>query len=198
MKLDRFVLLMGGVLAGLFGLLVGGVALSSSAAAPGLPALGQPGAEPAATEGCPLSGQPVLVFYDDFESGAPGWSSVGPGNTWAVWSRRAHSGTLAYHADTPGSITDQRLISPPIAVPNTALPLYFTFWHYRNLEDSPWGSCYDAALLEVSTDGGASRQPVDGGALPVGCYDSWISSFTNPLYGLNGWCGNSQTWGKAS
>lgn len=194
MKLGRLVLLMGGVLAGLFGLLVGGVALSSSAAAPGLSVPGQPGAEPASSEGCPISGRPVLLFYDDFESGAPGWSSVGPGNTWALWSQRVHSGSYAYHAYTPVYPTDQRLTSPPIVLPADQLPITLSFWNYQELEAN--SVCYDGALVEISADGGASWQQPEERTM-IGRYRGRISrGFGNPLGGRQAWCGDPQPWTK--
>lgn len=201
MRLDRFVLVMGGVLAGLFGLLAGGVALSSSAAAPGLPVLGQPGAEPLPSEGCPLSGQPVLLFYDDFESGAPGWISDGPGNTWALWSQRVHSGRYAYHAYAPPYITDQRLMSPPIFLPPDKTPITLSFWNYQQLER--WGpggwsflfQCYDGALLEISTSEDASWETAgnrwsDIIAVPFGV----TRGVGNPLGGEEAWCEDPQPW----
>ncbi|MCS6844022.1 MAG: trypsin-like peptidase domain-containing protein [Caldilineales bacterium] len=143
---------------------------------------------------CPVGAQLVTLFADDFESGAAGWTSEGSGNTWALWSQRVRSGAFAYHADTPSTVTDQRLASPAIPLPATELPIYLSFWNYQHMESRGSGGCFDGGLLEVSTNGGATWQQVEAGLL-TDPYDGPISSgFNNPLAGRPAWCGDPQDW----
>jgi hypothetical protein len=66
------------------------------------------------------------------------------------------------------------------------------FWHVPNLENSGSTACYDGGILEVSTNGGSSWTQVLNANLLVGPYTGAVSTaFSNPLAGLQAWCGAS-------
>jgi len=58
--------------------------------------------------------------------------------------------------------------------------------------ESRTGGCYDAGILDVSTNGGATWAQITSGLL-TDPYNGPIAS-GNPLAGLNGWCGDPQDW----
>jgi lysyl endopeptidase len=133
------------------------------------------------------------VLYDyGFESGASGWTSGGTGNTWALVTTNPHSGANHYRGLGSSSVSDQRLISPAVALPAGENPVVLKFWHTPNLEASGTTACFDGGILEVSTNGGATWTQVPNASLLAGGYRGAISSsYSNPLAGLQGWCGSS-------
>ncbi len=142
---------------------------------------------------CNLGVTPAEVFADDLESGAPGWSSSGTGDTWALASGQVHSGVFAYHADDVDEVSDQYLDSPSIVLPTGEAPLTLQFWNYQEIEDSGTG-CFDGAVAEISTDGGMNWIRLEAELL-TDPYDGPVStSFSNPLAGENAWCGDPQDW----
>ncbi len=127
-------------------------------------------------------------------SGASGWTSSGTGNTWAQSDQRVNSGSFSWKAVNPASVSDQRLVSPPIDLPSGQSPLTFQFFQYRDIEERSAGGCWDAGILEVSTNAGASWTQVPTADLLVDPYTGQVQSgFGNPLVGLNGWC-DLQDW----
>lgn len=147
----------------------------------------------AAPGDCTLGTLPNALLSEGFESGVNGWTlgSGSTGNTWALWSSNVHSGSYAFHANGSASTSDQRLVSPAIALPSGENPLTLKFWNRQVLE-SRTGGCYDAGILEVSTNGGSSWTQITSGLL-TDPYNGPIAS-GNPLAGLNGWCGDPQDW----
>ncbi|MEA3337413.1 MAG: S8 family serine peptidase, partial [Chloroflexota bacterium] len=113
----------------------------------------------AAPGDCGPGTTPYQVFFDDFESGAVGWTTGGTASTWGVGGGVAPSGPVSgssvYHADDVGFVSDQYLISPAVALPVGQLPLSLKFWNYQEIEDS-FSGCFDGGLLEISTNGGAT------------------------------------------
>jgi choice-of-anchor B domain-containing protein len=153
-------------------------------------------AAPAA--GCPLGTSAQVAWSESFETGAPGWTHSGTGDTWAVSGARTHDGVLAFLAVDSATVSDQRLVTPPIAVPAGQSPVTLQFWNWQQIEaEVPTAAltvgCRDGALLEVSTDGGGSWLPVN--TLLTDPYDGQVSSGTgNPLAGSSAWCGDPQDW----
>jgi carboxypeptidase T len=147
----------------------------------------------AAPGDCSPGTTPNTLYTTGFESGAGGWTTpAGTGsNTWAIATASPHSGTYHYRGAGTGSITDQRLVSPAIALPSGQNPVVLKFWHTPNLEPNGATNCYDGGILEVSTDGGATWTQVPSANLLVGPYRSGVvsGSFSNPLAGKNAWCG---------
>ncbi len=114
----------------------------------------------------------------------------GTGNTWALSTANPHSGANHYRGTDPATVTDQRLASPAVALPVGENPLVLKFWHVPNLENSGTTACFDGGILEVTTNGGTTWTQVPNANLLVGPYTGAVSgSFSNPLAGLQAWCG---------
>ncbi|MEW5987775.1 MAG: FG-GAP-like repeat-containing protein, partial [Chloroflexota bacterium] len=144
---------------------------------------------------CPAGTTPTALFSDGFETGAGGWTHSGAGDTWILSTERPYTGSFAYYATDVADVTDQLLVSPEVTLPAADQgPLTLQFWNYQAIEHRPQGGCFDGAILEISTDGGATYdQLVD--ELQTDPYDGLIySSSGNPLGGLAGWCGDVQDW----
>src|SRR6185295_17952661 len=47
---------------------------------------------------CPLGTVATALATEGFETGAPGWTSSGPGSTWSPSNAQVHSGVLSFHA----------------------------------------------------------------------------------------------------
>lgn len=154
---------------------------------------------------CPAGSVPSLVFEDDLEGGAAGWTSSGPANTWALSSTRVTSGLNAFYAADLDSTSDQRLQSPSIALPSlgdgvTKLTLQFN--NYQAFEaPNGDGRCWDAGVLEVSTNDGVSYAKVPQSALLTDPYDNILWNNTpgnNPIsnsYGATeAWCDELQPY----
>lgn len=148
---------------------------------------------------CPIDRTPFVVFSDDMENGANGWT-LGSGsiqNTWQQTTANAVSGTTAWNAENLASISDQRLISPSIQLPGTSvLPLTLRFWNRQEIEDA-FGACWDAAILEISTNGGTDWIELADPRLLFRAHDGIVNNFgggPNPLAGSPGWCGDPRDW----
>ena len=131
-----------------------------------------------------------VLFNDDMETGAPGWthSAASGTDSWALSTVRPNSPTHAWFAADPTSVADQRLVSPAVALPTTLNGLNLQFQQWRNIENSGAMACFDGGLLEVAIDGGAFTQ-VPGSQLATGPYTGIVSSsFSNPIAGSNAWC----------
>jgi hypothetical protein len=144
---------------------------------------------------------PLVHFADDFESGAPGWTHSGAGDSWALDDTPIDppppSGSWVFHARDTAWVTDQRLESPPIVLPPAdQTPITFQLWGSQSIEASAVG-CYDGGILEISIDGGstwAQLTPVPD----TDRYDGMVSAdFGNPLAGRMAWCGRPQPWDEA-
>lgn len=145
----------------------------------------------AAAGDCAPGSAPNVLLSEGFEAGAGGWTHSGTGDTWSIWSTRVHSGVAAFHGNGSGTASDQRLVSPAVALPTGQSPLSLKFWNYQWLEDRA-GGCYDGGILEVSTNGGLSWTQITSGLL-TDPYDGPFAS-GNPLGTVNAWCGDPQDW----
>ncbi len=141
-----------------------------------------------------------LHFEDDLESGAVGWTSSGTGDTWTLSDARVTSGENAFFAVDPITLSDQRLVSPAIALPAGVSPLTLQFQNYQLFEAPDGdGRCWDAGILEITTNGGTDWSQVPASAMLTDPYDNVIWNDTpgnNPIsndYGAtDAWCDNSQ------
>ncbi|MEZ5456390.1 MAG: S8 family serine peptidase [Lysobacteraceae bacterium] len=149
----------------------------------------------AAPGDCNLGDQVQTAFGEDFETGAVGWSSTGTGNTWAQSGSRVNSGSFSWKATDPDSASDQQLKSPAISLPGGQSPLTLQFFHYRDIEERSAGGCYDAGVIEVSTNGGGNWSAIPDAALLTDPYNGAIQS-GNVLVGRNGWC-NLKNWTRS-
>ena len=148
---------------------------------------------------CPIGLAALSVFSDDMENGANGWT-LGDGsiqNTWQQTTANAVSGTTAWNAENLASISDQRLVSPAIQLPGSAqLPLTLRFWNRQELEDAA-GACWDAGLLEISTNGGVDWTELSDPRILFRPHDGIVNTFAagpNPLAGSPAWCGDPRDW----
>jgi len=141
---------------------------------------------------CGAGTTPQTVYNYGFESGLNGWSlgSGSIGNTWADNTSDSHSGTHSWQADDPDVVSDQRFVSPSITLPPGQEPLTLQFWHKRDIEQENDSSCYDAAILEISTNGGSSWTQFDAPDLLTDPYDGTVSDCCgNPVANVEAWCG---------
>ena len=147
---------------------------------------------------CGVDVAPTIVFDDDMESGAGGWTHGAASGSIDLWTLgdTARSGALAWQAGAPaaGTPNDEWLISPSIALPGDLASLSLKFWNSQSLKSSS-GGCQDGAVLDISTDGGSSWLAVASSLLLSDPYDGAISSaFQNPLGNRQGWCGDPQAY----
>ena len=148
----------------------------------------------AAPGDCSPGSLPNAILNEGFEGGVNGWTSSGTGNTWALWGSNVHSGSYAFHANDPTTVSDQRLVSPPINLPAGQNPITLKFWN-RQVMESNGSNCFDGGILEVSTNGGSTWTQILDADLLTDPYNGLVStSYSNPLGGLRAWCGDPQDW----
>jgi hypothetical protein len=145
---------------------------------------------------CPVGQAPQEIYSTDFEAEDPGWSHTGTGDTWTLSGDRAHSGDQSFLATDVPTLSDQQLVSPAISLPEDQEPLFLEFWNYQEIErNSTDEFCFDAAILEISTDDGGSWTKVPSTGLLTDPYHLPVSdNFDNPLAGQEAWCGDPQDW----
>jgi hypothetical protein len=161
---------------------------------------------------CAENATTIVAFEDDLESGAVGWTHMSNPDTdntgldtWILSSARTSSGVNAWYAQDTETKTDQLLISPEIDLPGieeSPITLYFSNFQFFEVPNTD-GRCWDAGILEVTTDGGTSWAQVPNGSLLTDPYDNIIWNSTpgnNPItedYGATqAWCPNPppQDW----
>lgn len=150
----------------------------------------------AAPGDCGPGSEPVFYFQDDMEGGVGDWTHSAPigDDTWVLDTSDANSPVNSWHADDIFPESDQRLVSPQIVVPAGVSALTLQYWTRFDIEDRLAGGCWDAGILEYSTNGGADWIQVDDTMLDTLPYTGEVQSgFDNPLVGLQGWCGE-QAW----
>ncbi|MEZ5461247.1 hypothetical protein [Dokdonella sp.] len=141
---------------------------------------------------CPIGSANNPLYSTDFEGDNSAWT-LGSGSTgasnWAISTARPHSGSNAFLAQDIITVSDQRLISPAVALPTGQDPLSLIFWNDQTLEDKT-GGCYDGGMIEVSTNGGTTFTPINGSAMLTDPYDGPTTGLGN----LDGWCGDPQAY----
>jgi hypothetical protein len=139
------------------------------------------------------TGPDEVFFADDMESGASNWTHGGSGDTWALSTARAHSGSYSFHATDVSNVSDQRLESVDVPLPATP-GIRLEFWNWQEMEARSDG-CFDGGILEVSTNGGATWTQLPSTVMQTDPYDGDISTCcSNPLADLDAWCGDHQDW----
>lgn len=138
------------------------------------------------------SPEPTGSFLADFETDNNGFTVLTPGNPSASrpWTRvpdpKAHSGTTSFFTEAlsaQAAVKDDRLISPPQRLSSMS---HLIFWHRYDLEFD-----WDGAVLEVSTNGGASYVDITaaGGVFVSGGYTKIMAN--GPLAARGAWTGRS-------
>lgn len=145
---------------------------------------------------CPVDIDTVTLFEDDLESGAPGWShGAASGHTalWSLGSDAGHGGSQAWLAGAPasGAGNDAWLVTPSITLPAELTTPTLAFRNRQSIKAGVAGVCYDAAVVEVSGNGGTSWSAL---ANPLtDPFDGTVqATFGNPLAQRQAWCGDPQ------
>lgn len=147
---------------------------------------------------CSAGSTPQNIYDYGFEAGLSGWTlgSGSIGNTWAD-NATAHGGAHSWKANDPASISDQRFVSPSVALPTGQDPLTLQFWNKHDMEDASATACYDGGILEISTNGGSTWTQLGAPDLLTDPYNGPIDDgFDNPLANLEAWCG-TQDWTRS-
>lgn len=136
----------------------------------------------------------TTLFSEDFEDGfsfaGDGWLTGADTGTddWTLATDAAASGATSVFVPTVPSETDSWLVSPDITVPATTHPVVMTFQHKWDFEivlpEDVFGAAQgaDAAILEVSADGGPWEDvgKISGAEIVAGDYWDNVDA-DNPL-----------------
>jgi serine protease len=146
---------------------------------------------------CPLQHEPQVIFEDNAETAVPGWTHSGLRDSWLRYNFLAHSGRFSWYARDIDVVSDQRLVSPKIALPTGRQPLSLAFWEFQGIEASGQDLCYDGALLDISTDDGVTWNPVPANAVLGQAHDGPVADTDdNPAAGAMAWCGDPRDWSR--
>ncbi|MGK7295716.1 MAG: hypothetical protein ACNS61_07820 [Candidatus Wenzhouxiangella sp. M2_3B_020] len=149
----------------------------------------------------------TTYFLDDLESGEGDWTHAAGAaaeiDTWTLQSAEAASGSFAWRAtssfglnEVGDRVSDQRLVSPSVSLPPDAASPTLEFLTDFALEASD-GGCWDAGLVEYSTDDGTTWSQFAPGAVLDTPYTGVVASgSSSPIEGFDGWCG-TQAWTQA-
>lgn len=143
---------------------------------------------------CPAGTTPNQVFFDNNEADTIVWGRpAGVGNnTWVRQTGAAGTGMTSrvWFADNVTTQSnDQPLISPAIVLPVAAQqPISLTYQARHVYEVDGTAGCWDGAILDISTNGGASWTQLNAELL-TDPYDGVSSGGTNPTgAGVPMWC----------
>ncbi len=157
----------------------------------------------------PTCGGEVLLFSDDFESGAPGWtvnnSAPLTPYDWRLNNRPLPYGRpgTAWVCDDPelGDCIERNesgshsLISPPIEIPRSNGHTLLRFTHHVNVETG-----WDGGVVGVRVNDGR-WQTLPGSSFHYNSYNMKLrqrtSSNANPLGGNEAWSGIGGEWGTS-
>jgi hypothetical protein len=128
--------------------------------------------------------QPIVSYADNMENGANGWTTDPPaGTTWTQSTARPSSGLRSWLAVDVATASDQRLISPPIALPAGQTLMTLRFDHDVTMEPNGGSACYDGGFVEISTDGGTTWTQISQFDVLEDFQDGPLAS------GQPAWCG---------
>jgi hypothetical protein len=131
---------------------------------------------------------PGLVLDDDMESGSALWSVAHGAGTldWALGTTNPRSGSYAWFASDPATLSDQYLaLLGPVTVPTNG---QLGFWHRYTTEAG-----FDGGVVEISTDG-VNWQDL-GPSLIQNGYNSTISTvYGSPIGGRAAFSGSSGSY----
>lgn len=109
---------------------------------------------------CPAGTTPVEVFSDDVQDDSVAWTvdnAIGGADT--LWNKEippAGTGlvTRAWWAEDTTVETDQRLISPSIALPVGQNPIFLSWDTHHQYETAGDLDCWDGGFIEININGG--------------------------------------------
>lgn len=147
---------------------------------------------------CPAGMQHAApLFAEDFSGGLGGFTTTGStgSGSWGISSSNPGpgSGGNAALAQDYATVSDQRLTSPSINLPEDISTPTLRFFNAVNVEVNTSGGCWDGGLLEISTDSGANYTQLLGTVLLTQPYVANAPS-ANPLSGKPVWCGAALPW----
>jgi hypothetical protein len=135
---------------------------------------------------------------DDVEASATTWTATGGDLAGVAWARtQLTPGEHAWVGADLGTISDTQLESPDLEVSATE-PFTISFTHRFEFEASPSGggggdTYWDGAVIELSTDGGASWQDLSTWVEPG--YGGTITEESgNPLGGAAAFVATNPSW----
>ena len=139
---------------------------------------------------CPAGQTKSILYQDDFEAGLGPWTALPDASTGLKWNLstvRALSPQTSVLAAAPAQISDLRLVSPALSIPETDAPVSLIFWHRWTFDSS--STCKDAGVLEYSQNGGTSWALLPSTMLLTTPYNGRVATgFYNPLAGKTAWC----------
>ncbi len=139
---------------------------------------------------CPSGTTATVVYSDDFESGANGWTAGGTGATgWTQGAAPAGTGMTTTVWQVPDNTTtsDRTLDTPVIAIPGGVAGVILSFDAYHSSETNGPGACWDLSSMEESTDGGTTFNYLDATHFFTDPYNGAGSNDT-PVGSREGWC----------
>lgn len=143
---------------------------------------------------CPVDATTTVLYENDLEHGAAGFTAAarsGHASLWALVDDPAQAGDTVWRASAPasGAVNDAWLVSPTVALPDDLSGLTLAFAERQSLKAGGDGVCYDAAVVELSEDGGTTWNALHSA---IGTpFDGEVSTaFGNPLAGQQAWCGD--------
>ena len=147
-------------------------------------------------ESCPPGFAAVELFSDDVSNDSVAWTTENvSGDVATHWSRQippAGTGldTRAWFAgNSRSSAADQRLITPPIALPAGAsvMPMVLAFDAYHQYETDGSNDCWDGGFVEISINNGVDWVALENSRNLADPYPGSLSS-GNPATGNLAWC----------
>lgn len=136
------------------------------------------------------AGVPSNTFLDTFESVTSNWTVTNSIGSWGTQvTGLAKDGIYSAYGTDPNGISDHRLTMSSAVIIPPGGRLYFD--HAFEFENS-FGSTYDGAVLEYSTNNGSSWNDA-GGLIDAGqTYNGIVvSGFSNPLSGFSAFVSSS-------
>ncbi len=139
---------------------------------------------------CPSGTTATILYEDDFESGANGWTIDGSGGTagWTQQTPPVATGltTTVWGIPNNSTTSDRGLVSPVIAMPTGVAATILSFDTYHSFEtDGPQG-CWDNGTMESKAGLGAFTY-IDDSRLYTDPYDGLVSA-GEANAGSFGWC----------
>ncbi|AVP97036.1 hypothetical protein C7S18_07445 [Ahniella affigens] len=138
---------------------------------------------------CAVGEQIINAFSDNVDNGVNGWTTVPvSGTTWTRSTARPSntaggSGSFAWLAVDVATTSQQRLISPSIAIPNDRNSPTLRFLHDVTMEPDTATTCFDGGFVEISTNDGSTWTQLPPGS-------QLEDNYTGPVpTGEQAWCG---------